>query len=365
MPRSSSLLLVTALTFTFGACTFAPPTAGGAGASSGGGPLGSAASSGTGTGLIGGGGAQTGQGNINGMNCAQVNQQVAKLPPDILIIQDKSGSMNDDPATGMTCNTAGCTKWDQTTAALTQVVTATDGTVNWGIKFFASPGGGACTVNNGVEVPIAANNSGAVNNAIAGQAPSGSTPTRLAMNAGAAYMATLTDQNPKFILLATDGIPNCIPGNSNNQATDMQGAVQSVADALSMGFPTFVVGIATTSDPSSDATLTAMANAGGKPRAVAPPYYPVMNQQDLVDALNAIVVIAGTCVFTIPPPPNGSTDQQHIGVQVNGTEIPKDTGHTNGWDYLGTNQVQVYGSSCNAIMAGNATVAIVFKCIIG
>jgi hypothetical protein len=365
MPRSAALL-VSALMFTFGACTFAPPAATGAGASSGG-PLGSGASSGTGTGLIGGGGAQSGQANVSGMNCAAVNQPVNKLPPDILLILDKSGSMNDS-ADGTCTGTCGAnSKWSQTTAALMQVLTDTDSGVNWGLKYFTSPGGGMCTVNPGADVPIAGNNAGAINASIGGTTPGNSTPTRIAVQTGAAYMGTVNDANPKFLLLATDGLPNCMPGCSGQtgcQASDMTGAIQAVTDAATAGFPTFVVGIATTSDATSDATLTGMANAGGKPRAGTPTYYPVMNQADLVAALNAIVVIAGTCVFTIPPPPNSDTDQMHIGVQVNGSEISRDTSHNNGWDYTGTNQVTVYGSSCNAIMAGTATVAIVFKCIV-
>jgi hypothetical protein len=220
-------------------------------------------------------------------------------------------------------------------------------------------------VNNGVEIPIAANNATAVNNAINGATTGGSTPTRVAVQNGTAYMSTLTDQNPKFLLLATDGLPNCIPGNNDTAASDMTGAVNAVTAAATAGFPTFVVGIATTSDPTSDQTLSMMATAGGRPRAGTPAYYPVMNQADLVAALNQIVVIAGTCIFTIPPPPNNDTDANHIGVKVNGAEIPKDTTHTNGWDYSGTNQVEIFGPSCAAIMNGTATgVQIVFKCII-
>src|SRR4029077_15249875 len=101
---------------------------------------------------------------------------------------------------------------------------------------------------------------------------------------------------------------------NNCQNSDMAGAIQAVTDAATAGFPTFVVGIATSSDPMSDATLTQMANAGGKPRRGTPSHYPGMNQQDLVDALNAIVVVAGTCTFTIPMPPNSDTDTTHIGV---------------------------------------------------
>ena len=52
---------------------------------------------------------------------------------------------------------------------------------------------------------------------------------------------------------------------------------------------------------------------------------------------------------------------------VDGNELPKDTNHANGWDYTSTGMtaVQVYGSTCDAIMNGQAkSVEIVFKCII-
>src|SRR6185369_11920465 len=143
MPRSSALYVVIAATIALGACSFAPPQAGG-GAASTGSPIGAGASSGTGTGLIGGGGAQTGQANINGMNCAEVPQAVAKLPPDILLILDKSGSMNDSADGTCTGSCGANSKWSQTTAAVTQVITATDMVANWGLKFFTSPGGGMC-----------------------------------------------------------------------------------------------------------------------------------------------------------------------------------------------------------------------------
>ena len=66
-------------------------------------------------------------------------------------------------------------------------------------------------------------------------------------------------------------------------------------------------------------------------------------------------------------PPNSDTDRAHIGVIVDGKELTKDTNHTNGWDYTSTGMtaVQVYGSTCDAIMNGSAkSVEIVFKCII-
>src|SRR5262245_13097471 len=121
MPRSNALVIAVGLfaaSYGFAGCGFAPAGSGssGAGASSGG-PLGSGASNGGG--LVGGGAAQNGHGAVTGMNCAAVQQPVAKLPPDILIVLDASGSMNNDIA-DMSCNN-GCgatSKWAQMTPAI-------------------------------------------------------------------------------------------------------------------------------------------------------------------------------------------------------------------------------------------------------
>ena len=77
-------------------------------------------------------------------NCAAVNQGAAPLPPDILIVQDRSGSM--DWSADATCmrNCGANSRWSQVTAALNQVVGTTDTTVNWGLKFFGSSN--SCTV---------------------------------------------------------------------------------------------------------------------------------------------------------------------------------------------------------------------------
>jgi hypothetical protein len=377
MPRSNALVvtfgLLAAAAYGFAGCGFAPAGKG-AGASSGG-PLGTAASSGSGTGLVGGGGNQTGKAAVTGMNCAMMEQPLAKKPPDILIIQDASGSMNND-ITDTNCGNNGCgatSKWAQMTPAINMVVSQTQGTVNWGLKFFADTDA-TCGVGNGVAVPIGANNANAIANALMmrtsanGGVTNGSrTPTRLAENAGAAYMRGLNDSNPRFILLATDGLPNCAPGNGDTAADDSTGAVMAVADAEAMGIPTFVVGVATSGMGTADTTLSNMANAGGYPRSGSPAYYNVSSTAEFVNVLMTLVGVAASCTFSVPDPPNADTDRAHIGVLVNGTELTKDTNHTNGWDYTtsGMTAVEVFGPQCDAIKNGTATsVSIVFKCII-
>jgi hypothetical protein len=365
--------VVVVIAVAAGGCGFAPGATGGGaqGTGNSGGPLGTGAS--TGTGLVGGGGAQNGNGGIPGMNCASVNQPLAKLPPDILIVLDASGSMNQDVNNGDCGGTCGAnSKWALLTPALNDVVMQTQGNVNWGLKMFADTDSTCGVSPNTVAVPVALNNAGSIATQIAnrtdanGQVTMGSrTPTRLAENAAVTYLNTVQTQNPKFILLATDGQPNCAASGSNT-ADDTPGSVTAVTNAMTAGFPTFVVGISAPAGAANDA-LNMMAVAGGYPRAGSPQYYPVTSAAEFAAVLQTLVTIAGTCVFPVPEAPNGDTDRNHIGVIVNGNELPKDTTHMNGWDYTSDahTAVQVYGPTCTAIENNQVdSVQVVFKCII-
>ena len=97
-----------------------------------------------------------------GMNCAAVDQPLNKLPPDILIVLDASGSMNEDVNNDDCGGTCGAmSKWALLTPALNQVVMQTQGEVNWGLKLFADTDSTCGVSPNTVAVPIAANNAGA------------------------------------------------------------------------------------------------------------------------------------------------------------------------------------------------------------
>jgi hypothetical protein len=301
------------------------------------------------------------------MNCAAVNQGAAPLPPDILILQDRSGSM-DWSADGTTCtrNCGADSRWSQVTAALNQVVTSTDTMVNWGLKFFGSSN--SCTVTAAPEVPVGPMNGPAIVAAIGRTTTGSPTPTRNGMNAAAAYMATLTDTNPKYLLLATDGEPTCnpdLPASMMNTA-DSAGAQQAVTDALNMGFKTIVVGIGNTMGA---ATLDQMAINGGMPQAgAATQFYQVSDTASLVAALQTILGRVGSCQFNIGMAPNTMTSNDFIDVFGDGTPITRDPTHTDGWDYSNAahTAIEVFGPRCDAVKAGTTmNVTVTFRCIVG
>ena len=116
--RLLKLLLLSALA----GCGFTPgqagPPTGSPGTSTGAGGSGaSGVITGTGgAGLTQGSGGDVG---VSGGSCGQTNVQIKAVPADVLIIQDKSGSMNNDD-NDQSCNN-GCgqnSKWSQMVAAV-------------------------------------------------------------------------------------------------------------------------------------------------------------------------------------------------------------------------------------------------------
>ncbi|HVR60567.1 MAG TPA: vWA domain-containing protein [Polyangia bacterium] len=307
----------------------------------------------TGAGNSGSGNPSGGGGNGTGtpvtdpgkMTCGMRTFGLQKVPPDLLIVQDKSGSMDESP--DGTCRRINCamgSKWVQMTAAINQVVGQTQASIRWGLSFF--PADRECGVAAMPAVPIADMNAMPIAGAIAATMPNGATPTAAAVAGASMYLATLADPNPKYILLATDGLPNCMGGVAG--ANDPDGAIQAVTDSAKNGIPVFVVGIGNI--PEGTAELTSLAVAGGRPQAADPKYYPVSSTADLASVLTTIGGMIGSCAFGLGGAP---PDPAKILVAAGGTKIPNDPTHMNGWDYgTGNMSIQLFGSWCDQAKAG-------------
>jgi hypothetical protein len=346
MRRANVVVAVSIMAISAWGCTFSP---GSGGNGPDGGNHGIPGSGTTGSGFGGSTGSGTGSGgsrgpSVDGNNCGLQTIPIENIPPDLLIILDKSGSMG-ELADGTKCAAgAACqSKWLDMTAAINQVVGQTQATIRWGLKYFAN--NDTCGVNDGAAVPVGPNNGMAIANSIAMTTPNGSTPTRLAETSGAAYLMGVTDPNPKYILLATDGLPNCAPRVRDTSQEDAMGAEQAVAAAAAAGIPTFVVGVG--SIPDAATTLTQMAINGGRPQMAAPRYYPVSNTADLVSVLGTIGGQIASCTFALGQVP---PDPSNIAVNADGKRVPKDTTHMNGWDYgTGMRSVELFGTWCDQI----------------
>jgi len=298
-------------------------------------------------------------------NCGSLTSQAERVPADVLLVQDASGSMTwsisedcicdpalslislcSDSLLGGTCSD----RWSALKSAVTASLSA-NGSINWGLELFATPGGqDECAVVAAPQVPISANSGPAIQQVLASVTPDSSTPTAAAIKVATAYLGTVRDSNKKAILLATDGEPNCgESGRSSGGIDDLANTLSAIQAANAAGFPVYVVGIGP-----STGNLASMAQAGGTTN-----YYPATSPQQLSDALAQISKIVASCTFTSPTPP---PDPALVSVYVDKKLVTKDP--VNGWDFGASNAtIVLHGTQCNAIMAGTSTqVQIVFGC---
>jgi hypothetical protein len=300
-------------------------------------------------------------------NCGTKTQSAKMIPPDMMLVMDRSLSMtndiNDRQCAGATGNNGNCganSKWELMVPPLNQVIAATDTTVNWGMFYLGDEPSPQCGVATAPVVPIAAMNAGAVTASLTGNLFNGDvgTPTRRVIQGAVSYLRGLADMNPKYLLLATDGQPNCATASGLNM-DDTAGTQQAVADALTAGIPTFVVGIGNTN---AAASLNQLAVAGGRPQmGGATSYYQVNDATALAAALGTIVGQAASCTFNIGKAPDGTTTKG-LGVFGDGSPIPMDA--TDGWSFTDTTMTSIIikGPTCDRVLSGmihDVTVAFV------
>jgi Mg-chelatase subunit ChlD len=292
--------------------------------------------------------------------CGEHRFDLERKPAELLLVLDRSGSMKDAPD-GAKDSTP---KWDLVVPAVNQVIQATDTTISWGLKVFPEGDGDECVaagVTNRIDVELAPMSAAKVTGAISMTTPEGNgTPTGDAIAQGLKYLQSITRDNPKYMLLATDGEPSC-PKPSDSARPH---AVQSIATAAAAGVHTFVLGVATTKK-SATSVLNDMAIAGlearsDDPNPLASRFYLANTKDQLVTALQLITGQISGCTFTWTDPP---PVPDNIAVKVGGVKAPHDA--KDGWEYTSGDHtgIEVRGSWCDTIKTtASNKVEIVFGC---
>ncbi len=292
-------------------------------------------------------------------NCGMIVSETVREPVDVLLVLDRSQSMTYNIAencycTGTTPNSASlcrdggaCTdRWTAINSALATTLAATGTSLRWGLELFAS--GLTCIVNGPPEVPIAPDSSVAIQAKIASTTPGSNTPTRAAIAAATSYLQGLADKNKKYILLATDGDPNCGVG-MDQSVSDIDGATAAVSEAAAAGFQVYVVGIGP-----SVSNLTKLAAAGG-----TKDYFPATSPEQLTSALASISSFVASCSYNANQAP---PDPSNIAVYVNKQRVDKS--EADGWQFgASTQEIVLTGSYCQQVTSGSdMTVEILFGC---
>jgi hypothetical protein len=288
----------------------------------------------------------------DGGNCGVSSANLTKQPADLLLVLDKTGSMTSAMDSSANCAAGSTTcqqRWATMVAGLNTVLSGASGDVSWGLELFNSDGNCAVAAP---EVPIAPGSAATVQTTIAGVTPNGATPTKVAINTAVAYLQTVTDTNGKYILLATDGEPNCLTTSGRGGGaggSDVAGTVAAITAAAAAGFQVYVIGVGT-----EVGNLDNFAAAGGTAH-----YYPALSPQDLNAALATIVGTVASCTFNLSQSP---PDPSNVAVQFNhdsSIRAPRDTTQTDGWDYTNSTDraIQLFGSWCDNVTNGTYTFA--------
>jgi len=257
-------------------------------------------------------------------------------PADLLILLDRSGSMDTAFGSG--------TRQQAVASELTDVVTAFAAHVRFGYQELPGRQGcsgqavaGCCA--SAPTVGVAADNAAAVVAAIAAASPvDGNTPTAAALRAADGYYDALADGiENRYVLLATDGAPNCtLAGDLSAGDTSNVGAcadaLAEVAALVSAGVRVIVLGVGP--DLAADTTgvaacLDALAHAGGAAASPGSPgYYSANDPVELQLAVEQIFggVTRPSCVLPFKTEP---LDNSAVALYLDGQQIPRTSG--DGW----------------------------------
>lgn len=333
-------------------------SSGDAGASgSGGGSTSDGGGSGSGSPGSDGGGSQ-GPSNSCDVQIVRATQAV----PDMLVVLDRSSSMLPDG------NDQGADRWAGSVSAVVDVTRAFDERVNFGLVTYPGPQAtgkrgdpNACSTG-ALRVGIDANRGDTIASTLGMTRPGGYTPTAATLREVAKVyaMREVGDQTvvaPRYILLVTDGDPNCANGTSSpisNDPVARQQTIDAIAALTKSGVQTFVVGYQTGTTDFA-ATLDQMASAGGTGQSK---HRSVESGADLTAVFEDIAGRAVSCSYTLEAPVE---DHDYVVVTVAGKkrdyQAPND-----GWSLGPDNQtVTVTGAACDEVRKG-ATFSVQVVC---
>lgn len=284
--------------------------------------------------------------------CGSAMFEPKRAAGEIVLVLDRSNSMRERTRTG--------SKWGDMTEALEGVL-ARRSDIAWGLSVFPASDHQACLVSRTVPAPMTGA-AAAIMNSIRSKRPTGSgTPTRVALREAGRHLLASERPGRKYILLATDGEPNCRADHRDPNALDVEATRGTIRSLAAQGVTTFVVGVA--ARPSAHAALSAMAQDGGHARQGMTAYYPAADARDLEAALDQVARQVALCTFDLEPPPPAGTGLELF---VGGRVFPRNVSHTgDGWDVTNAGRsIALYGAACEAVQAG-ARIQARYHCPLG
>ena len=293
--------------------------------------------------------------------CGELDWEIARVIPDMLIVLDRSNSMFDDGF------------WNPVREAIYTVTGAMDYSVWFGLMIFpnivdspvCSGYDNQCEPGHAPLVEIGEGRSIEIRDNLGPMLTCGGTPIAVTLQNARAYLDTLADSHPRFILLATDGAPNCndaLAGGSCRCTNPLGGCVlnpgnclddvrtnEVLTDLAGSGVQVFVLGIGTSEWTD---VLNTMAASGGTGSA-----FFAEDPDSIRATFEEIAGAVATCEFDIEAP-DPTADPTLVNFYFDGVAVPGDTADgtcDNGWGWMNPDhtRMQFCGTYCDQIMTGS------------
>jgi hypothetical protein len=320
----------------------------------------------------------------DGAMCTPGTFDLERRGAEVLFVLDRSGSMElgldgSEPGPGVV------SRWSVLVDAL-ETTLPRDDLMQVGAKLFPQAIGpteevthdNGCMVLPVIELEPATRNVPRLITQLREVTPRGGTPTFETLQQARDYLVLrpLPPGVARFMILATDGGPNCNPDTGvdptvcvctterDDCGLSPAGPFNCLDDSRTLSLmdeihrasdiPIYVIGIDNLRRLELTDVLERMAIAGGRPREVAPgepSYYSVREPADLAEALETISGLIAECVFQVDSRP--PTDRG-IQITVGGAVVPQDRTHTSGWDWTDRDrgELSLFGDACDRATAG-------------
>ncbi len=246
--------------------------------------------------------------------------------PDMLIVLDRSLSMSLNR------------RWEPSKQAVKAITRDFGGMLRFGMSVF--PGSGGECAQGRLDVPLGIDNGDAISALVDQTEASGLTPTGAALNQALRILSAEPNARPAYVLLVTDGEPNChaLPLFPD---TAQQDAARAAVRALrENNIPTYVIGYQI--DAAYQGLMNDLAVLGGTSR-----YRPVASGDEIVATFREITKDVVKCSFALGEAP----DARRIRVELDGQAIA--LGASDGWQLEGQS-ITLQGAACAKLRDGRS-----------
>ena len=311
----------------------------------------------------------------DGSQCECLDVPLFVDPPTIYFVLDRSGSMGSPD------------KWNQVRVTVGKIMRSLGPRASFGAAMFPAasttdaclPGDEIMSVRAGD--PPSSGVDGPTTSALLASTrvtPGGGTPTGPTLELVRTRLDKIAGQ--KFVILATDGAPNCNPNagcgydrcqlNIENRqgcpkegprncceppdglrenCTDSASTLAAISGLKTSGVPVYVVGLPGAAPYAS--LLEEMATMGGTALSTSPKYFAVnaASEDVMLTALKKVAAkITGTCTFDLKEEP---ADASLVNVYMDDVVLPFEP--VNGWTISGKT-VTLVGAACERVKNGDA-----------